>query len=170
MSLVTLAEARALVQTGLTDANLQVIIDRIEAEIVRLFGAHYTNGAGTITETVAGEGLMNLYLRRPLTSVSSVVEDDEALTQGHDEDYYAYPAQGRIERRPSGTKWGELIAVTYVPADDNALRRDVIIDLLRQALSRTALKSESVAGEYSYTAEDWELARAEIIRRLGFAM
>ncbi len=180
MSLLTIAELRAQVRTGLSDSQLQSVIDREEAEVIRLYGAHYVSGATTVTETLEG-GTKSLYLRRRLSSVSSVTEystsdstDGTVLTAVTD--YRVWAAQGRIERMPSTAVsgfgvgvWGAIVDVVYVPADDNDLRRAAIIDLCRLALERTALKSENVAGEYSYSAPDWGEARAELLQRLGFA-
>lgn len=179
MSLLTVAELKAQVRTSLSDSQLQSVIDREEAEVIRLYGAHYVGGSTTVSETLAG-GMKNLYLRRRLTSVTSITEYQTSdATSGTlltaVSDYRVWAAQGRIERMPSTNVsgfgvgvWGAIVAIVYVPADDNDLRRAAIIDLCRLALERTAMKTENVAGEYSYTAPEWGEARAEILRRLGF--
>lgn len=179
MSLLTVTQLKAQIRSSLSDAQLQSVIDREEAEVIRLYGAHYVDGSTTVSETMEG-GLRNLYLRRRLTSVTSITEyqtsdstDGTVLTAVSD--YRIWAAQGRIERMPSTNVsgfgvgvWGAIVTIVYVPADDNDLRRAAIIDLCRLALERTALKSESIAGEYSYTAPEWGEARAEILQRLGF--
>jgi hypothetical protein len=181
-SLVSVVEARDLIQTGLSDSRLQTIIDREEAEIIRRFGSHY-DGATSIVETVRGEG-KNIYLRRTIASVVSVSEVyylgalpvSLAATQ-----YFVWPNEGRLERLPSavtgipawsgsGVQWGEQVTVTYLPQDDSARREQAIIELIRLALEQTAMKSESVGGEYTYQAPDWEQTRARIYRRVGFYM
>lgn len=150
MSLVTVAEARALVNTGLLDADLQVVIDRIEADITSKVGAPQTDVYATeVVKTLRGEG-ENLFLPTEIYSVVSIVEDTVTLTA----DQYQTWGGGVIERLPMGTGWGDRVVVTYKPADDRSVREGVIIDLLRLTLNRTALKSESIAGEYSYTAFD----------------
>jgi len=172
VSLLTVAELKAQVRTSLADADLQRVIDREEAEVVRFYGPHYVDAPTGVTETLEG-GTRSLYLRRRLASVTSITEyqtadaaSGTALTAGTD--YRVWAAQGRLERMPTGAKWGAVVSVVYVPADDDDLRRAAIVDLCRLALERTALKSESVAGEYSYQAPDWGQARAEILQRLGF--
>ena len=169
-ALVTPADVRALVQTALTDPQLLLVIDREDALLVRRFGAHYVDGATTVTETVPGEGTQ-IFLRRALTSVSAITERaglaDTPQTLAAT-DYYAWLDEGRLVRLPEGATWGAVVAVTYVPADDNAARKAALIELVRLGLERTAMKSESVAGEYSYTAPDWEAARGDILRALGF--
>jgi len=175
MSLLNVAEARELLQTGLGDAGLQRVIDREEAWLVRNFGAHYVDVNTTVVETLTGGGA-SLFLRRPLTSVLSVVEGGTTLTT---DDYRVWAGQGRLERLPAGSQWlsgaakwlpDVTIVVTYVPFNDNDQRKEAIIDLARLAMERTAMKSESIAGEYSYTAWDggWDAERAKVMRRLGF--
>jgi hypothetical protein len=63
-----------------------------------------------------------------------------------------------------------VITVTYKPYDDREQRKEAIIDLARLTLERTAMKSESIAGEYSYTAWEggWDAERVKVMRRLGF--
>jgi len=171
VSLVTPAEVRALVQTDKTDEQLQAIIDREEAEVVRLYGPHYVDEATTVTETIEG-GTWSLCLRRRLSSVSSVTEKvligDDGTTLTENEDYFVWSGQGRLERLPQGASWGALVEVEYVPADDIDNRKAVIIELVRLALERTAMQQEDVAGEYSYKAPEWETERARLLRRLGF--
>ena len=150
MSLVTVAEARALVNTGLSDGDLQVVIDRIEADITAKVGAPQTDAYATeVVKTMRGEG-DNLFMPTEIYSVVSIVEDTATLTA----DQYQTWGGGVIERLPMGTGWGDRVVVTYKPADDRSVREGVIIDLLRLTLNRSAMKSESIAGEYSYTAFD----------------
>ncbi len=165
MSLLTLADVRALVKTSLTDPELQAVIGREEDEIIRLYGAHYTTSTATVSETLEGGGA-SLFLRRPILSVSSVTEDGAVLASA---DYRLWGGQGRIERLPKGATWGEVITVVYVPGDDNSRRKVALISLVQLAVERTALKSESIAGEYSYSAPDWEAERAKLLRRAGLA-
>lgn len=174
-SLVTIAEARAILKSFLSDTALQAVIDREEAEVIRLFGAHYVDAATEITETLEGEE-RTIYLRRPIVSITSITEDGTLVDPLA---YRVWPAQGKI-RKISGVQawlagedespleWGEVLVVVYKPADDNLLRKAVIIDLARIALSRTGMQSESFAGEYSYTAAQWDDERSKILRRLKF--
>ena len=165
MSLVTVAEARALVNTGLSDGDLQVVIDRIEADITAKVGAPQTDAYATeVVKTMRGEG-DNLFMPTEIYSVVSIVEDTATLTA----DQYQTWGGGVIERLPMGTGWGDRVVVTYKPADDRSVREGVIIDLLRLTLSRTALKSESIAGEYSYTAFDsTDGEYRKVLKRLMF--
>ncbi len=164
MSLVKPTDVRAVCQTSLSDADLQSVIDREEAEVVKLCGPHYVDADTSFTVTMEG-GLPSLWFRRPLSDIVSITEDDEDLSK---DEYRLWPEKGRIQRLEGKAviPWGGVVTVEYIPADDNDLRASVIIELVRLALEREALRSESVAGEYNYTAPDWEKERYRLIRRL----
>jgi hypothetical protein len=165
MSLVTIAEARALINTSLGDADLQEVIDRVEAEITARIGAPQDDTyTVSIAKTLQGEG-QHLFLPAEIYSMVSIVEDDVTLASTD----YRYWSGGVIERLPEGDSWGDVCVVTYKPADDRPRRKEAIIDLARLALNRTAMQAESVAGEYSYTAPaNWEKERRRILKRLAF--
>jgi hypothetical protein len=168
VSLLTVAELRDLVQTGLSDTQVQRLIDREEAEVVARYGAHYDGTA--ITEVCSG-GTCSLFLKRKIGSVSSITEAQSlggATTTLTSTQYAAIAGEGRIVRLSEGTRWGRSITVSYIPVDDRPLRKQVLIELVRLALEQTAMKSENVAGEYSYQAPEWEAARAAQYRRLQF--
>lgn len=166
MSLITVAELRDLVPTGLNDVRLQAIIDREEAIMVQRSGAHYADANTRITTVLPGGG-MNLYLPRRLTSVYRVTENTTVLSQAN-EDFRVWTDEGRLERLPAGSVWGAMVTVLWVPIDDREHRKAVLVELVRLSLERTAMHSESIAGEYSFTAPDWELARAQLLRQLMF--
>ncbi len=137
MSLLTIAQAQALgVGLALSDADLQTVIDRDEAELVRWFGAVYTGAA--IAETAHGGG-RSIYLKRQIGSVSSVIEylyvGDTAPRTLAAVDYEVWTAEGRLERLWTGTtgagKWGAKVIVSYTPTDDRDLWRQVLLELLR---------------------------------------
>ena len=173
MSLLTVAEARAQVPNALGDAHLQAVIDREEADVLRRFGAHWV-AATTISETHAGDRSENLYLRRRILSVATVKERlslADAQVTLTTTDYFVWADEGILQRLPEGATWGAEVVVDYVPQDDTALRKQVLVELVRLALNRTVYQSENVAGEYSYSVagdRDLDKQRAEQIRRLGF--
>jgi hypothetical protein len=172
VSLVTVAALRLKVKTGLSDANLQTIIDNEEAALVAKFGAH-GDGVTPVTELAQRVG-PSVYLGRRAVSVTTVATYPGATPATlATTSYYTWPSQGRIQLYPSGLLTdtdvsNELITVTYVPADDREVRKQVITELVRLALEQTAMKSESIAGEYSYQAPEWEATRARQYRRLTF--
>jgi hypothetical protein len=156
---------KALINTSLSDANLQDVIDRVEAQIAERIGEPQTDAyATTITKTLRGEGYY-LFMPTEIYAVVSVTEDLHLLTS----DQYQTWGGGVIERLPSETYWGDRVVVVYKPTDDRKKRKQVIIDLVRLVLERTALKSESIAGEYSYTAPDnWDDEFRKAMKRLMF--
>lgn len=168
MSLLTAEQVQALgIGRTLSIGSLQSLIDREEAELVRLYGANYA--AAPITETRPGRA-WNIFTTRAIASITSVVESaivgDTAPTTLTTTDYYSWPGQGRLMRLPEGVTWGAVVAVTYTPVDDTSLRTSVLLDLIRLTLDYRGLQSESVAGEYSYTAGDFEARRQALYRRL----
>lgn len=172
MSLVSPAEVTALVQTSLTTAELQAVIDRVEAEVTEMVGEPYdVSSPPTITETHAGYGA-SLFVKRPIGSVVSVTEydgltDTTGTTMTADEDYFLWAGQGRLER--IGAKWGAKVMVAYVPENQLHKRTQAIIDLVRVWIQQRPFAGESIGRSYSYTAPDnWEEQKQRIIRRLKF--
>lgn len=165
MSLVTPTDVKALINTSLSDANLQTVIDRVEAQITARIGAPQTDAYATeVVKTMRGEGEY-LFMPTEIYSVSSIVEDTSTLTS----DQYQTWAGGVIERLPDDSHWGDRCVVTYKPTDDRLVRAQVIIDLVRLVIERTAMKGESIAGEYSYTAPDnWDAEFRKAMKRLVF--
>lgn len=165
MSLVTPTDVKALINTSLSDANLQTVIDRVEAQITARIGAPQTDAYATeVVKTMRGEGEY-LFMPTEIYSVSSIVEDTSTLTS----DQYQTWAGGVIERLPDDSHWGDRVVVTYKPTDDRLVRAQVIIDLVRLVIERTAMKGESIAGEYSYTAPDnWDAEFRKAMKRLVF--
>ena len=196
---LTVANLRALVPSPLDDVQLQAIIERVEAEITEVLGAPQTVALGvSLTEVVPGENV-DIFVRRPIHSVTTVTEysslsDTVGVALTEDEEFYVWPDEGRLQRIGGGMRrsdpsplsvfymtdaqfagsaqvgwWGSHVQVIYKPADQRHKRKQATIDLVRLLLSATALKSESVAGEYSYQAPaNWELEKRRILRRLSF--
>lgn len=164
-SLVSPAQARALIPTSLLDENLQTIIDRVEDQIVERIGLPQDdNHTVEIEKTMRGEG-GDLFLPTEIYAVVSIEEDGTTLAV---DDYQVWSG-GVIERLPIGAHWGSRCVVTYQPADDRKKREQVIIDLVRLVIQRTAMKYESVGGEYSYTApSDWDDQFNKMMKRLTF--
>ena len=155
MSLVTLSEVRALVETSLTDVDLQAVLDREEgwlaARIGPLTGARTETYSPGLTDTP-------IYLSR---RAASVVVTDNALAVAA-VDLRFVPDSGMV-RRISGA-WTGRVAVTYTPTDADAVKR-AVIELVRGTLSETGNDAESL-GDYSYTrgASGARLSRPALIR------
>lgn len=175
MSLLTTDDVTGRgIGASLSTFVLQGIIDDEEAELVRRFGANREDAP--ITETVQG-GCKSLGFRRALESVTSVVEyaylgDTAPLTLVANTDYYVWPTEGRIERL--GQHWGPAVRVVYTPVDDTALRRNVLLELIRVAVSQNVLASETKAVANGPTHSmtyasggDWNRTRERLYNRLG---
>jgi hypothetical protein len=175
MSLVTKDDVKALVQAAsvLSDAELQDVIDRVEAEVTGKIGAQYEDDSTTITETLRGGG-KSIFVKRPIESVSSVTEytqlsDETGNSLTENDEFFVWPDQGRIER--IHYDWDTKVVVVYVPQDEREKRKRAIIDLVRLSIERTAQFQESVGGEYSYTAPgNWEREWRRVMRRLQFTV
>lgn len=161
-SLLTTVECRALVKTALSDSELQAVIDRAEAMITARIGAAQDDGnTVTCTETLRGGG-EHLFTKAAFSTVVSIVEDGATLSSG---DYEEFGESGLISLMPEG-KWGAVCVVVYKPLDQREARIQAAIDLVRLLIERTAMTSENVAGEYSFTAPNWEVEKNKILKSL----
>jgi len=168
-NLVQPSDVTALVPTGLSTNDLAAVISRVEDYITDKIGAPYATGL-ELTETVKG-GYGDVFTKRRISAVVSVTEYQQlssstgtALADGTT--MFVWQRQGRITRLGVNA-FGERVDIVYTPIDEREKRKQAIIDLVRLELSRSALKSERVAGEYDYTALDnYEAERRRIMRRL----
>lgn len=165
-NLVSAETLKVLVKSGLTDAELDAVITRVEAMITDRIGAHQEDAyTVSLTETLRGDGPY-LFTKRPIYSVTSITEDETSLDA---DDYRVWGGSGEIERLPAECEWGTVCVVVYKPSDQREERTAAIIDLVRLHIERTAMAAESVAGEYAYTAPtDWDAEMLKCLRRLSF--
>jgi hypothetical protein len=165
-ALLTVAQMRQHVETGLVDEALQRHIDDADEEII--------DAAGEIDEQVDtmenAQLSTQLYLSRRASAVVSVVEEiayDQTTLAA--DDYRLGGGGVLIQRLEDGTNprgtWGETVTVTYVPVDRSRRRVGVLIDLVKLAVQYSGLKSESI-GDYSSTSTDYEQERQRILSRL----
>lgn len=167
-SLVSTTEVNAIgAGGGLGDSDLQVVIDREEAELIRRFGDH----TGSRTEVIQGGGRV-LFTRRPISSITSITEvyylGDTASTTLTTADYYAWLTQGRLERL--GGLWGAAVSVTYTPIAETDLRKAVLLELVRLAVSQDAGQSVSGLGysiDGNVSTLQWQAARERLYARLA---
>lgn len=165
-TLVTPANVKAIVKTSLSDDDLEDVIDRVEAQVNAKIGAPWTGNdtPSSVVKTLRGEGTC-LFLPTEIHAVTSIVEDGATLAVS---EYQTWGA-GVIERLPIDSTWGNRVVVTYQPADDRLKRTEVIINLVRLVIERTAMKSENIAGEYSFTAPDnWDAEFRKAMKKLMF--
>ena len=168
MSLLTLAEARNHIETDLSDAAVQQLIDDAESEILITIGAVATQ----IDEIENDEPYpAQVFLTRKATAITQVKEligDTETVLAAND--YRLRHGGLSVERLSTGTNpltvWGEYLTITYTPVDDTVRRKIVTVDLVKLAIAYTGMKSESI-GPYSESQkDDYESERSRLIARL----
>ncbi len=158
MSLTTVAEVRALVDTDLEDADLQAVIDREEAWLARRVGPL----SGPRTVTIPDPRFdADLVLARP-TAAATVTSAGQPVTVDL--------IGGTILRRLSG--WLAPVAVTYTPDDELEVKR-AVIHLIGIALKGGDDLASETIGSYSYqrfgaqgSAGSSRPTRASIVRSL----
>lgn len=172
MSVTTLADVRALVETILTDSQLQDVIDRVEEDLTQSLGDFAATLDGDdLTEVHAG-GVQNIFLNRPVESVTTVTEystltatTGTALTENTD--FVVWAKEGRLQRIG---RWGAKVTIAYQPVNQDKKWIQAVADLVRYVINHQSQKAESVAGEYSYTAPDYAVEKRKIVRRLQFVV
>lgn len=127
---------------------------------------------------------VSIYLTRPISLVTSIYEDytnasnhATATPLVNGTDYRIWSAEGRIERRgplypliaPADvppSPWLPEVEIIWTPVDDTPERKRACVELVRIAVSRNPFTRESVAGEYTIEAPDWEEARKILIMNM----
>ena len=165
MSLVMLSEVRSLVETGLTDADLQAVLDREEGWLASRIGA--LTGARTETFRPTLPDAPIYLLRR----TDAVVVTDNAVPVPAG-DLWFVPATGLVRR--SNVPWTGPVAVTYTPLDVDNVKR-AVIELVRGTLAETGSDAETI-GDYSYSRGDalvrlsrLALVRSVLLRRPAYS-
>lgn len=169
--LVSAVDCQALgIGADLATADLEAVIDREEAELVRHFGS----ATAARTETLDGDTGVVL-LRRQISAVSAVTESvslgdtPDTLTAT---DYAIRALAGYITRLSEGTLWGREVNVTYTPVDDTPLRTVVLLELIRIATEEAASGSGGEVAGLGFSvgmrvATNWQAQRAAQYARMG---
>lgn len=165
-ALLSVDEVKDHLATDLDDAALSLIIDAEEAEIVRRFGPHAQSG--TVSEFHAGYN-RRLYLHRPATAITSVVEEWPYYGLGTDivtltPDDYTLRGNRFLER--VNGMWGRYVTVVYTPVSDDAQRKIVLIQLVKLAMAYTGLETELV-GDTEITYREHFAERETVLRQLA---
>lgn len=157
-TLATLTQIREHVETDLSDAALEHLVDAADTAILQIAGPH--DGERTVE---LNGGFQDLLLPSPAASISAVSEGSyfeilEAVTVTATE--YVVLYGGRVLRR-DGT-WQPRVSVTYTPVSTNAIRFDALIQLVKLGVEYTPLQIFS-DGIYSQTARDYRAERNRIL-------
>jgi hypothetical protein len=162
VTLLSLAQAKRLAPSELSDPDMQVLLDAAE-QAINL----YAGPVGDVTETLtAGSGDL-VMLSRPASAITSVSERLVTLEQRLPARRPSAPTAGH--RGEPGQPWRGRLVITYTPEDDTDLRKAVQADLLKLELNtRTGTQSESIgAWSETFTSGDTYTAEREaILKRL----
>lgn len=142
-TLLTATEVRQHVETGLTDDALTRLVEDADSEIIDRLGA-----LASQVDVLDG-GVPVLPLSRKASSISSIVERiDQTDYPLADDDFGLLPDGRRVERR-QGTSYPSLVfagrvTITYVPTDETASRKRLLIDLVMLASRYMGVRGESI--------------------------
>lgn len=160
---LTPAELKSHVQSDLPDAELQSVINGMEAEIDQRIGP-----LGVLyVETLVG-GTDELFPSRPVVTVSQIEEaydSDEAPLVVDPAEYRVLLGGGILKRR-NGRSWRTYVTVTYMVKQDEAIRRQVVIDLCKLELNYRGISRHAI-GDYSESGLDQLAERERILSRIA---
>jgi len=174
MSTLSVAELQAQVETDLSDATLQKIIDAAERDIQEAIGP----SAAYVHEYDAVEYRVVLRLPAEASSITSVVEYTDAETEPtkttlEADDYELSDDGWWLRRRSDGTNaretWGWHVVVTFEPEDDTDRRKQAAIQLARLRIVHTGYSRESI-GDWMATTSDIRRERARILSDLDMTI
>ena len=179
--LLTVAEVKEHVTTGLSDAALERLIDAQDSYIRQIVGQH-DPATTMVYEMDLDPGYQSIWLPRPAVSIATLEKRrrlDSAWTVQDAETYYLSDEGRSIQTTRNVWTWGwgwghrfEMrVRVTYTPVPENAERTQALIDLVRLEMQDTGLEMER-DDTYRYEAKDKTKARREIIAPLkrGYRM
>lgn len=168
-SLLTTTEIREHIDTDLSEAALQRLIDAAEDDITLRYGAHAE--AGTVEEQFyPSEGETFLFPSRKVNTGSAIVItrqlDGESVATTADASEYAVDDPHRIRLLQSDVWADHVVTVTYTPVTDGDRRKGVLIDLVKLACRFEALQSSRM-GDASVSHVEYERTRNAILGRLS---
>jgi len=165
--LVTAGDVRAHgLETDLTDEALEHMIQAEEAALIDRFGPH-----GSAVEDFVGRA-RTILLRRRAQAITSVTEYDaeHRPVSLAPEDYALVHDGWGLARLATGphpaTFWGRRVKVEYVPVDEIAKRRQIIIQLVKLTANYTGVARVSDP-DGSITEHDYTAERNRILRQLS---
>lgn len=171
MALIDRVKAR--VETDLSDAELQAMIDAVVAEIEARFGVN-----AAITVHLEG-GAEFLALARPLDAAQAITAVEiEPRSEGAAasqttlaaNDYRVLHGGRTLERLVDGTngrsQWAPLVKITYTPVSDAKQREEVVIQVVQIEIQACGLTSER-AGDWQATYPDLASEREKLIATLA---
>lgn len=167
MPLLTVDELREHVETALPDTALERILASCELAITQWAGPLSFDEHGAVedvTETVNAPGRTLLLLRQAPTAITSVTDVHGGIET--DVDPTDMRIEGRLLRCLAMALWGERTVVTYTPADDSAIRRTVLVQLVQLELNVQPGMASQGAGPWSESYGKYLRQRNELLRAI----
>lgn len=170
MSLLSVAELQAQVETDFQTATLQQIIDAAEFEIDDYFGP-------ITAYTYEFDSEFDEVLRLPVqgSSITSIEEyegseSDPAKTMLASDDYELSSDGWDIRRLSDGTNprstWSWHVVVIFVPVSNVDIRKQVAIKLARCEIEHSAYGQESI-GDWKAQQKNYQKEKVQILRQLN---
>lgn len=170
MALLTTAQVREHVETDLGDDALGRVVDAADAEIIRRLGA-----LASATAVLPGGGRF-LLLPRKASAIGSVTERYAAVGTAPANyalvasDYNLYSDGLRLERLVNGANpssaWNGAVTVVFTPADTEAERIMLLINLVKLEVAYLGRSSEGVGDMRADSFADHAEAKAALFRPL----
>lgn len=164
------------IETDLSDAELQRLIDEANQEVIDRHGAH-ANSAAPITVALEGDREA-LSLARPIDSAQTVTITEyvanpptgvETATVLAASDWRSWHGGRTLQRLASGTnsrtRWGTRVSITYTPKNDGNQRDEVIIKLVQLTIEFEGV-SERTVGDTRQRHADFQTERERLLRSL----
>jgi hypothetical protein len=163
-------------ETDLTDAELQLMIDEANQDVIARFGPH---ADPALPITVRLEGLRkNLVVDRPIdinnpiTVMEYITYYDwgETVITLDPLDYRIWPLGYQLQRLQTGPNprscWQDTVTIEYVPVNDGDQREEVIVKLVIIGIQFDAFSNQTV-GDTSAVTQDYQQQRKSLLRTLG---
>lgn len=173
MSTLTTTELELQIDTDLTDAALQQIIDAVERDITEYIGP-----PSSFVMEYEPEFLVLLRLPVETASIDSVVEYTDGAssptkTTLASDDYELSPDGMDLRRLSDGTnsraRWSWHVVVTLLPVSDVARRKQVAIQLARLEITHSGYAQETLP-DWSATSKELRREKSQILSRLDGAL
>ncbi len=162
MSLLSVSELQAQVETDLDATTLQQIIDAVERTIEDYTGPV----AGYLAEYDVNLSATTLRLPVQATTIISIEEytgseTEPTITILETDDYDLSDDNWNLRRLSDGTNprstWSWHIVVTFDPREDTERRKQIAIHLSRLEIEKSAYESESIGDWNSKGKNDKEV-------------
>jgi hypothetical protein len=161
------------IQTDLSNAELQFIIDEAVADITDYAGPPRNTSAPLVVQRVGNRSLVTLprTLDTAVATPAPVVEEAWDLTSSWaalTTSQYEVAFNGNALRR-IGLNFANWVRVTYVPVDDQAMRDEVTLRLAILSIRYRGLATELV-GDVRFSYPEFSQERKHVLYELDGGM